>query len=297
MPETLEPAIVGAIERLIVASPYAARLGLRCEALAEDHARLRLPFGRDVTTVAETVHGGAIASLVDVAATAAAWACPRASQGTRGTTVGFSLGFLAPGLGKDLVADARVVRRGGTLCVCEVAVEDEAGHPVARALVTYRLSLPKPAAADEAAAHALVHAYAEAKSRQDVAAALAVCHPDFVIETIPFGTASRDREDSAAQLRLFFSVFPDYRAETEGLASSEGSVAWWGRISLTFAGALAGLAPTGRTARLPAFSVFEVREGLLVRERFFFDLAMLCEGAGIPLEALAGVLRGLRPAA
>ena len=296
MPETLDPGISSAIERLIVASPYAAHLGLRCERVEEDRVRVRLPFRRDVTTLGDMVHGGAIASLVDVAATAAAWACPRASQGARGTTVGFSLGFLAPGLGKDLVADARVVQRGGTLCVCEVAVEDEAGRPVARALVTYRLSLPK-AATDTAPAQALVRAYAEAKSRQDVAGALALCHPDFAIETIPFGTASRDREESAAQLRLFFSVFPDYRAETEGLAASDGRVAWWGRIALTFAGALPGLAPTGRTARIPAFSVFDLRDGLLVRERFFFDLGMLCEGVGIPLEALAGALRGLRPAA
>ena len=133
------------IERFIVESPYGALLGLRTEVIEPDRVRLRLPFRPDVTTLGEMVHGGAIASLVDVAATAAAWASPRATLGARGSTVGFSLSFLAPGLGKDLLADARVVQRGSTLCICEVAVSDDAGRDVARALVTYRLSLPKTA--------------------------------------------------------------------------------------------------------------------------------------------------------
>jgi uncharacterized protein (TIGR00369 family) len=147
MGDSLDPRIAGAVERAIVGSPFGALVGLRCESVEVDHVRVRLPFRREVTTIGEVVHGGAIASLVDVAATAAAWAHPRAELGARGTTVGFSLSFLAPGLGRDLVADARIVQRGGTLCVLEVAVEDDAGGAVARALVTYRLSPPKRASA------------------------------------------------------------------------------------------------------------------------------------------------------
>lgn len=144
MSERLPDESTATIERFIVQSPYGALLGLRSELVEADLVRIRLPFRPDVTTLGEMVHGGAIASLVDVAATAAAWATPRATLAARGSTVGFSLSFLAPALGKDLVADARVVQRGSTLCICEVAVADDAGRDVARALVTYRLSLPKP---------------------------------------------------------------------------------------------------------------------------------------------------------
>jgi uncharacterized protein (TIGR00369 family) len=145
MGERLPDETPATIDRFIVQSPYGRLLGLRGDSVEADRVRVRLPFRPDVTTLGELVHGGAIASLVDVAATAAAWASPRASLGARGSTVGFSLSFLAPALGKDLVADARVVQRGSTLCICEVAVADDAGRDVARALVTYRLSLPKPA--------------------------------------------------------------------------------------------------------------------------------------------------------
>ena len=142
MSEPLSDEIGATIERFIVRSPYGALLGLRGESVEPDRVRVRLPFRPDVTTLGEMVHGGAIAGLVDVAATAAAWATPRATLGARGTTVGFSLNFLGPALGKDLVAEARVVQRGGTLCVLEVVVGDDAGRDVARALVTYKLSLP-----------------------------------------------------------------------------------------------------------------------------------------------------------
>jgi len=134
---------VGLIEKLIVGSPYGRLLGLVAEEVSADRVRVRLPFREDVTTVGEMLHGGAIASLVDVAATAAGWATPAAGAGARGTTVGFSLSFLAASLGSDLVADARVVKRGGTLNVIEVGVSDPSGQETARALVTYKLSLPK----------------------------------------------------------------------------------------------------------------------------------------------------------
>jgi uncharacterized protein (TIGR00369 family) len=139
----LDAAVVGAIEKLIVGSPYGTLLGLACEAVEPDRVRVRMPFRPELTTVGEMVHGGAIASLVDVAATAACWAHPRATLEARGSTVGFSLSYLAPGFGCDLVADARVVKRGGSICTVDARVADGQGGEVARALVTYKLSLTR----------------------------------------------------------------------------------------------------------------------------------------------------------
>jgi uncharacterized protein (TIGR00369 family) len=294
--------IVDAVEKLIVASPFGHMLGLETVEVCDDRASVRLPFRSDVTTIAEMVHGGAIASLIDVAATAAAWATPTASLAARGSTVGLSVNYLAPGLGSDLVADARVTKRGGTLCAIDVDVTDDKGATVARALVTYRLSSAKPAAVSAGVAAAdtklrAVESYAAAKSRQDVQGALAQCHPNFRLETIPFGTASTDRDDTAGQLAMFFSVFPDYRADTEATAINDDGVAWWGNISLTFAGDLLGIKATGKHTTIPAFSIFDCRDGLLERERFYFDLAALCDGLGIERSELTSVLSGLRAAA
>lgn len=284
---TLDPKISVLIERAIVGSPFGALVGLACESIAEDRVRVRLPFRSEVTTIGDMVHGGAIGALVDVAATAAAWATPSATLQARGSTVGFSLSFLAPGRARDLVAEARIVQRGKSLCVCEVEVDDGAGTSVARATVTYRLALPRA----ESGGRALVRAYLEARSRRDVEAALALCADGFSIEAIPFGTRSEGRDDSARQLALFLSAFPDCRAETEGLAESGESVSWWGRISMTFTGGLLGVEPTGQAALLPAFAVFDLREGRLARERLHFDLAALCEQIDVPIEQLSTALR------
>ena len=127
------------VRDVIVGSPLAVLLGLRVEEVARDEVRVRLPFRPEVTTIGDLVHGGAIAALVDVAATAAAWSGADLAQRQRGTTVGFSVSFLAGARAQDLIATARVLRRGGTLLVCEVAVVGADGAAAAQALVTYKL--------------------------------------------------------------------------------------------------------------------------------------------------------------
>ena len=127
------------VRGLIVAAPFAALVGVEVDVIEVDRVRLRLPFRPEVTTIADLVHGGAIASLIDVAATAAAWSGAEAARSSRGTTIGFTVSFLAAGRGQDLAATAEVIQRGRTICVIEVAVAGADGAAVARALVTYKL--------------------------------------------------------------------------------------------------------------------------------------------------------------
>ncbi|HVP28294.1 MAG TPA: PaaI family thioesterase [Myxococcota bacterium] len=147
------------VESAIVHSPFARHLGVACEEIAPDRVRLRLPFARELATIGDLVHGGAIASLCDVAATGACWANAAIAPGSRGTTIGLSLSFLAGARGHDLVAEARVVQRGRSVCVAEVEVR-AGGALVARATATYKLDAPRVASppADPAAAMAALFA-------------------------------------------------------------------------------------------------------------------------------------------
>ncbi len=138
----LPDGVLELIEGAIVRSPYGKLLGLELVDAATDRVRVRLPYRTEVTTLGDTVHGGAIAALVDATATASFWAHPSASPNARGTTIGFSINFVSAGRGQDLVAYARVRRRGKEICTGEVSVSDAAGREVAVALVTYKLSLP-----------------------------------------------------------------------------------------------------------------------------------------------------------
>ena len=142
MPE-LDANVRALIERAIVNSAYGRLLGLALEACEPDRVVVRLPYRSELTTLGDTVHGGAIAGLVDAAATAAFWAKPGLAPGSRGTTIGFSLSFLAAGRAVDLLADARVRRRGREICNGEVVVRNPEGAEVAQAIVTYKLSEPR----------------------------------------------------------------------------------------------------------------------------------------------------------
>jgi uncharacterized protein (TIGR00369 family) len=126
------------VRDVIVGSPFAALLGIELVRIEDDRVQVRLRFRHEVTTIGDVVHGGAIAALIDVAATAAVWSGADLAVQQRGTTVGFTVNFLTAGRGQDLVATAHVLRRG-MLCTCEVTVADADGSAVAQALVTYKL--------------------------------------------------------------------------------------------------------------------------------------------------------------
>lgn len=119
-------------------SPFGLRAGLTLEHIEPERAVLRLAYSEEVTTFGDVIHGGAIATLADVAATAAAWSAAEVTGAPRGATVGLTVDYLGAARGQDLRAEARVMRRGRSICFCEVDVL--AGEDlVAKALVTYKL--------------------------------------------------------------------------------------------------------------------------------------------------------------
>lgn len=124
-------------------SPLGRHLGWTCRAMKEDTAVFELPFAPHNATVGTMVHGGAIAALVDAAATAASWAHLELEPALRGSTLGFSINYLEPALDTSLTATARVVRRGRSVVVVGVDVHDGRVKLVAQASVTYKFTRPR----------------------------------------------------------------------------------------------------------------------------------------------------------
>ena len=121
------------------ASPFVSRLGLKLISLTDGVAEIKMPFDGSLATTGELLHGGAIAALIDTAATAAAWAGAEPPDPLRGTTVDLSLSFIAGATAEDVTALAKVVRRGRTLTFIEVEAKTDGDSVVAKALVTYKL--------------------------------------------------------------------------------------------------------------------------------------------------------------
>jgi uncharacterized protein (TIGR00369 family) len=135
MPAQTRRALVAAF---VPRSPLVRHLGIVLDALEDDLARLRLPYDRALATMGDVVHGGAIAALLDTAGMAAAWANDDEVEAPAGSTVSLTVDYLAPVRGADIVATARALRRGRTLCFCEVDAEDTDGRLVAKALMTHK---------------------------------------------------------------------------------------------------------------------------------------------------------------
>lgn len=120
-------------------SPFVGHLGMRLVAMEPERAQMELPFAESVVTIGDVVHGGAITALVDTTAMAAAWSAAEVTDAPRGTTVGLTVDFVAAARGQDVTATARVVRRGSSLCFCDVDVTNADGDLVAKGLVTYKI--------------------------------------------------------------------------------------------------------------------------------------------------------------
>ena len=120
-------------------SPFVLLLGMEVEAFERDKVIISIPFKEDLVTIADVVHGGAISSLIDTAAAAAAWSGAEQVTSMRGTTISLNVSFLSPARSTGIKAEARCVKRGKTICFCEVEVTTADGEVIAQGMVTYKL--------------------------------------------------------------------------------------------------------------------------------------------------------------
>jgi predicted ester cyclase len=139
---------------------------------------------------------------------------------------------------------------------------------------------------------ALAQALAEAKSRQDVPAALKFLHREMVLENPAFGSTARGLSENEHALTRFFTAFPDYHVALQGRASNEDTLICWGTVHMTMTGNRFGVTPNGKRAELPVFIQFTFKDDLIASERFFFDLSTLCAQSGVSTDAVRRKLFG-----
>jgi uncharacterized protein (TIGR00369 family) len=127
------------MREFVPGSPFAKLLGIRVRDLGDGSAELELPYRPELATMGDTVHGGAIATLADTTAMAAAWCGAEVPENLRGSTVSLTLQYARAARGVDLVARASVTRRTRRLVFLAVTVSAPDGEPVAHGVATYAL--------------------------------------------------------------------------------------------------------------------------------------------------------------
>ncbi|MEC9465417.1 MAG: thioesterase family protein [Myxococcota bacterium] len=106
--------------------PFNQHLGLKVEELSEGYCRMRIPWADHLTgdPGRPAVHGGVLATLVDVAGGTACWTVLEDENG-RLSTIDLRIDYLRPGPAKDMVCDAHLVRMGNKVCTARMEVFSE----------------------------------------------------------------------------------------------------------------------------------------------------------------------------
>ena len=120
--------------------PFYAHLGLELESLGDGRCAIRLPYAKHFGNTRGEVHGGIVASLLDITL----------SQALRSNidgeadmaTISMTVNYLAPAVGV-LMCRGNTVRTGRSIGFAEGEVTDEKGYAVCRASATYRILRPR----------------------------------------------------------------------------------------------------------------------------------------------------------
>jgi steroid delta-isomerase-like uncharacterized protein len=130
----------------------------------------------------------------------------------------------------------------------------------------------------------LFEAHREAEAARDFDAILATFVDDCFLETVPLGVRAEGKEAARAAYEGFFTAFPDLSPDDQGVAFGDDVIVVWGALRGTSGGDWLGIPPGGGSFVVPFANVAPFKDGQLAGESIYFDLATLCEQAGVSLD-------------
>jgi len=132
----------------------------------------------------------------------------------------------------------------------------------------------------------LFQRHRDAEARRDYDAILDTFADQCYLETVALGVRSEGRPAARAAYVGYFTAFPDLEAQDEGSAFGDDVMVVWGHLAGTNEGEWLGVPPGGGSFRVPFTNITTFTGGRMAGESIYFDLATLCEQAGIPLDAI-----------
>ena len=115
-------------------------------------------------------------------------------------------------------------------------------------------------------------------------------------------SAARDPSEGRARAAraayvAYFTAFPDRSApEDDGFAYGDDVLVIWGHLRGTSGGEWLGVPPSGGSFAVPFTNVTTFADGRMAGETISFDLATLCEQAGLPLDTIRAAAAARRGA-
>jgi steroid delta-isomerase-like uncharacterized protein len=138
----------------------------------------------------------------------------------------------------------------------------------------------------------LFERHRDAEAARDYDGILATFVEDCFLETKALGLRSDGREVVRRTYEEgYFVAFPDLEPDDTGEAFGNNVMVVWGTLRGTSKGEWMGVPPSGRSFAVPFANVTPFRNGLMAGESIYFDVATLCDQAGLPLDAVRAAAR------
>jgi hypothetical protein len=137
----------------------------------------------------------------------------------------------------------------------------------------------------------LFRTHREAEARRDYDTVMDTFTADCHLETVALGLRSEGREAVRAAFVGYFTAFPDLKPEDQVVAFGDDADGLVGLPARHQWGDWLGVPPSGRSFAVPFTNVARFEGDLMAGESIYFDLATLCEQAGIPLDEIRAAAR------
>jgi len=122
----------------------------------------------------------------------------------------------------------------------------------------------------------LVDIHVEAENKHLLTETINTLHPECVFEDIPLGQIFKGREGAAEYYQTWWNAFEIIVEPNRGIQwTIDGNMVAESRYVGTHTGDFFGLKSTGRPIDLPFVVIIGFREGLMLGERFYYNLPYL----------------------
>ncbi|MFN8558201.1 MAG: PaaI family thioesterase [Dehalococcoidia bacterium] len=140
-----DPALLARLTERAATNTFWRTMGVEAVDAWEGYAKLRVPVRDDLRNAdGAPVHGGVLAFLVDAAIGGALGSLhDHAGGGVGQATLDLNITYLGAVRDGAMVAEGRILRRGGSVAFGETEVRDEAGALLAKGRATYLILRPR----------------------------------------------------------------------------------------------------------------------------------------------------------
>ena len=127
--------VVEAVQR----SGFYQLLGMEIMELKPGYSKLRVRFRKELTHAGGVGHGGVMASIADSCIACALFGMVEDSRQLGFSTIEMKLNYLRPFKEGEMIAEGRIIKKGGTIAVGEMDVHDGKGAFYGKGIATYKV--------------------------------------------------------------------------------------------------------------------------------------------------------------